>query len=466
MAEITQLHSVESAEPPSNIEAEQQLLGALLNNNGLYDKVASLTAGHFYEPLHGRIFEAIEDLVQAGDLASPVTLKARLEGDEGMADLGGPAYLARLSGAAMSSFAVRDYAALLSDLKARRDILAALETAEGALRDGQQATGDIALTLDGVLAGILAQRDAHRPTTILQAVTDALTDVRAAMDSGAMRGVSHGLPGLDRLIPIFGPGELILLGGRPSMGKTGVALSAALNAARAGHAVIIVSLEMLPKALALRAMSEASSQMKTAIPYTDMAAGRIAEFQRETLIGAARSVGELPISFLSRDYATIGAMLAGVREALKALPKAKVPLVVVDYAQLLQSPARSRYEQITDISIALKGMAMRLECPVLALSQLSRAVEQRDDKRPQLSDLRESGQLEQDADAVLFCYRDEYYIEREKPDDSDMDKIADWQQAMERAHNRLEIIVAKQRQGPVGVAKMRFNPALNIIWEG
>ena len=461
MTEIATLRSVETA--PHSVEAEQQILGAMLNNNTLYDKVARvLTREHFHDPLHGDIFDLVAEMVEAGDLASPVTLKERMSGNEGMKQIGGPAYLARLSAGAMASSMVLDYAALLSELKAKRDILAAMRVAQDAIPDGKSA--EIAAALEGALAAAVLHQDRSGPISMLTAVTDAIRDVQAAMETGVLPGVRSGLSELERLCPIFGPGELILLGGRPSMGKTGVALSIATAAARAGHGVVIVSLEMLPKALALRAVSEATAHSKRAVSYSKMAQGDVPEITRESMLDAARHVARLPIQFLSRDYSTIGAMTAGVREARKLLPQGKCPLVVVDYAQLLKSPAKSRYEQITEISIALKGMAMRLECPVLALSQLSRALEQRDDKRPQLSDLRESGQLEQDADTVLFCYRDEYYLEREKPDDIDEDGMEKWRGAMERARNRLEMIVAKQRQGAVGIAHMRFNPALNLIW--
>ena len=172
----------------------------------------------------------------------------------------------------------------------------------------------------------------------------------------------------------------------------------------------------------------------------------------------------LPITFLPRQYSDIGALFAGARQVQRAMGGG-MRLLIVDYAQLLRSQAKGRYEQITEISIALKALSGQLNVPVIALSQLSRQVEQRDDKRPILSDLRESGQLEQDADAVLFCYRDEYYLEREKPEDYDFDALGDWQAAMERVRNRLEIIVAKQRQGATGTAVVRFNPAINLVWE-
>lgn len=457
---VTPLRTEQSL--PHSIEAEQMVLGAILANNDRYNAVRLvLDGGMFYDPLHGRIWDHITDLIEAGDLASPVTLKARMVDDEGLRQIGA-GYLAKLVAVSPDSRSLRDYAGLVSDAAAKRRIVAAIRNASEQMNS--QTAGQIAADLETSLAEVAAATDRAGPMSMLAAVTEAMKDVKQAMESGELPGVRPAVGTLTDLVPMFGPGELILLGGRPSMGKTGVALSIATAAARAGHGVIIVSLEMLPKALALRAVSEASALGKQAVAFSKMAMGDVPDIHRDPMLEAAREVARLPIQFLSREYATIGAMTAGVREARKLLPKDKTPLVVVDYAQLLNSPAKTRYEQITEISIALKGMAMRLECPVLALSQLSRSLESREDKRPQLSDLRESGQLEQDADTVLFCYRDEYYIERQKPDEDDLDAMQAWEDALKRAHNRLEIIVGKQRQGPVGVAHMRFNPALNLIW--
>lgn len=246
------------------------------------------------------------------------------------------------------------------------------------------------------------------------------------------------------------------------MGKTGVALSIALNAARAGHGVCIASLEMNPEAMAMRALSEATANARNAVYYSKMRRGDMSEPQIDTLRKCAIEVANLPITFLPRNFADIGALMAGAKQAQRTM-QGGMSLMVIDYAQLLQSKAQNRYEQITEISIALKRLAGQMNVPVLALSQLSRAVEQRDDKRPMLSDLRESGQLEQDADTVMFCYRDEYYLEREKP--ADMEQMEAWESSMRQAANRLEIIVAKQRQGEIATARVRFNPATNLIWE-
>jgi len=196
-----------------------------------------------------------------------------------------------------------------------------------------------------------------------------------------------------------------------------------------------------------------------------MRKGEMTEAQMRSVLDVVqRDVADMPIEFLPPSYRDIGAIFAGVKQVQRRLG-GNLGLVIVDYLGLIKGDGKSRYEEITNISIALKGMALQLKVPVLALSQLSRAVESRDDKRPQLSDLRESGQLEQDADTVMFCYRDEYYLERERPPEDDIELWAKWDDARQKAKNRLEVIVAKQRQGEIGTAHMMFNPALNTIWD-
>lgn len=247
------------------------------------------------------------------------------------------------------------------------------------------------------------------------------------------------------------------------MGKTAAALSMALNAGRAGRSVAIASLEMTPEAMAMRALSEATANGGKAVEYKSMRRGDLSDFQVASLRASVAAVRDLPITFLPRQYNDVGALMAGVKQVARSTD---LKLVIVDYLQLMRSAIRGNTnEQVSDISKSLKSLAMQLNVPVLALSQLSRAVESRNDKRPQLSDLRDSGSIEQDADAVMFCYRHEYYLEREEPNFDELERHAKWQGAMEKARNRLDIIVAKQRQGDIGTARVRCNPALNLIWE-
>lgn len=453
---------------PHNVEAEQQLLGAFLLDmsaagRAFGEAVHAGGATLFFDPVHARIFDAIRAKERAGHLVSPVTLRDALRADEGLTQLGGPSYLARLAGAAISPQHATSYVDLLADLRRKRDLIQILNDAQGAIARGEDGSDAIAARLEASLMTV-EPVGSNRPVSMLKATNDALESAARAYrgdDSGA---ITSGIGALDRIVPGFWPGELVLLGGRPSMGKTAVALSFALNAARSGHGVCIASLEMAPEAMALRAISEATANMGRAVSYSQMRTGQMTADQFRSVISAKEKMHDLPICFLPPSYRDIGALLAGVKQT-KAKLGGNLRLVVVDYLQLLRGSGRSRYEEITEISIALKGMALQLGVPVLALSQLSRAVEQRDDKRPIMSDLRESGQLEQDADTILFCYRDEYYLERECPEEDDMVLFGEWQLALERSKNRLEVIVAKQRQGEIGTAHMRFNAATNVIWE-
>ena len=450
---------------PHSSEAEQALLGALLINSAATGDVARRGgAALFFDPLHAHIFGLMAAKEKRGDLVSAVTISDALRNHPGIEDVGGVGYVMRLTTASPASAAVPGHIAHLSDLAAKRNLVAAISGAAAAIAKGEDAAAVIASRLEASLIASEVHGGANGPVSILKAVTLAMDQVNAAYQGEDDGSVRTGIASLDALLAGLYPGELILLGGRPSMGKTAVALSIALNAARAGHGVCIASLEMNPEAMAIRALSEATAQSGQGISYSNMRRGKMDESEVRRVIGVSQSVGNLPIIFLPRNYSDIGALFAGAKQAQRAM-SGKMRLLVVDYLQLLRSPAKTRYEQITEISIALKALAGQLNVPILALSQLSREVEKRDDKRPIMSDLRESGQLEQDADAILFCYRDEYYLERERPDRANVEAYAAWQAAFDVSKNRLEIAVAKQRQGEVGTAHMRFVPATNLIWD-
>lgn len=461
------MNAVTSLRPdlaPHVTEAEQALLGCLLADQAHIGRCIRRGGSElFYDPVHAAIFEAIEAKTKAQALVSPITIADALREHDGLKDLAGGKYLARLLGASPSSATVPGYVDMLQDLRAKRSMIAAMSEAQAAITRGEDKAGAIAARLEASLV-TLGGNDGTGPVSMMLAVKTAMEQVRAAYHGEETALVKSGIHSLDRMIAGFFPGELVLIGGRPSMGKTGLALSIGLNAARAGKGVVIASLEMNPEAMAMRALSEATAHATGAVSYASMRRGEMTDDQVTSLRRAAAGVAELPIMFLPRQFADIGALFAGAKQAKRAMGD-EMDLLIVDYAQLLRGTAKTRYEQITEISIALKALAGQLNVPVIALSQLSRAVEQRDDKRPMLSDLRESGQLEQDADAVLFCYRDEYYVERMKPEDGDADAMDDWRAAMEKCRNRMEIIVAKQRQGEIGTAHCRFNPALNLVWE-
>jgi replicative DNA helicase len=450
---------------PHMVEAEQQVLGICLLVQDCVGRVmAKGGAGLFFDPVHAEIFEALAEKDKGGEFISPVTMADTLRGSEGLRVLGGPSYLARLAGSSMSAAALPSYLTMLADLRDKRKIGAVMAEAQASMARGEDSAALIASRLEAGLIEIEAGGKGAQPVSMLKAVVTAMDQIHAAYSGEEWAVVRSGIVSLDRMVSGFYPGELILIGGRPSMGKSGLALSIALNAARAGHGVVMASLEMNPEAMAMRALAEATGQAGLGVAYSGMRRGDLTEAQVRAVQHAAKGVGELPFMFLPRQFADIGALFAGAKQARRTMGD-NMRLLIVDYAQLLRSQAKSRYEQITEISIALKALAGQLNVPVIALSQLSRAVETRDEKRPMMSDLRESGQLEQDADAVMFCYRDEYYVERMRPEDNDLEAVAEWQTAMERCKNRLEIIVAKQRQGEIGTAHCRFNPALNLVWE-
>lgn len=448
---------------PHSIEAEQQLLGALLLTSDARDKIGPTgDESLFYDPVHAAIYTEIMRRHALGELVSPVALAPWAGSHEGVKELGGSAYLVRLAGASIAGSAAPEYAKMLADWREKRRLMDLFGSAQAELLSDAKGAGEVAGRVEAALMAVEG-RGGTAPVSMMNAVTEALRASNAAYSGEETSATLTHFGPLDRMLGGFYPAELILLAGRPSMGKTAAAISIALNVARCGQGVAIASLEMTPEALALRAISEGTAQNRNAVNYANIRRGEYNEAQQRSIIDAARLASELPIQILPQEYRDIGSLFAGAKRAKTILGDCGLRLLVVDYLQLLRADGRTRYDQITDISIALKGLAARLHCPVLALSQLSRAVEQRDNKRPMLSDLRDSGQLEQDADAILFCYRDEYYLEREQPDDGDA--LVEWQAAMGRVKNKLEIIVAKQRQGQIGTAHMRFNPALNLIWE-
>lgn len=446
-------------------EAEQQLIGTLIMASQMTPRVMRGGADAlFYNPVHAELYRLIEKKFSAGDLVSPITIKASLEGSDILADVGGYSYLAKLAGFYMSSNHewVQGIVTILGEYAQKRAIYFAVTEAQLELPRGDMSASDIAGRLEGRLVALQTTARADRPTTMQAAVHEGLAMAVEAYRDETASHVRFCIPALDDLVPGLHPGELTLLGGRPGMGKSAVALSIGLNVARAGHGVAIASLEMTPAAMAQRALSEATALVGNAVPYISMRRGDMSEDQMRTLMDCGEDVGNLPITFLSRAYSEVNALVGGLRQIVRATPNLK--LLIVDYAQLLQAPGRDRYQQVTNISMAMKSIAMSLNIAVMALSQLSRDIEKRDDKRPILSDLRESGQLEQDADNVLFCFRPEYYEAQKEPDSTNLDKLADWHLRMEEVRGRLDIIVAKQRMGITGTARCRCDFSTNLVW--
>ena len=455
---------------PHNVEAEQQLLGAILTSNDVYDRVASLVGPqHFFEPVHARIFEVAAARIQKNAIASAVTLKAFLEDDPGLKELGGPAYLARISGAAIGAYAARDYAQMIYDLAVRRELIGlGRDISEKAARVDVDVEPKEQITeAEQALYALGEQGQSEGGfQSFLRAVTDAVQVANAAYQrDGQLSGLPTGLVDLDAKLGGLHRSDLLILAGRPSMGKTSLATNIAFSIARAyrkgqradgtegavdGGVVGFFSLEMSAEQLAARILSEASEVPSEQIRRGDMTEG---EFRR--FVEAAKELEACPL-FIDDTPALPISQLATRARRLKRMHG--LDALVVDYLQLVR-PAKakdSRVNEVSEITQGLKAIAKELDIPVLALSQLSRQVESREDKRPQLSDLRESGSIEQDADVVMFVFREEYYAEREKPSDDKLEAMAEWQARMEALHGKAEIVIGKQRHGPIGTVDLSF----------
>jgi replicative DNA helicase len=464
---------------PHNIEAEAALLGALMIDNRLVEDVQlKLRADHFYESSHGRIYDAILKLVDKNMVANPVTLRPMFEGDVELKELGGPAYLAQLTGSGAALIGARDFATQVYDLALLRALV-------GVGRDMVEKAVDTSESVDPKSQIEQAELSLYRVAeeggeqggvkTFGQATKLAIAMAERALNSGGhVSGITTGLDSVNAKIGGLHPSDLIILAGRPGMGKSSLAMNIAYNAARrlardmedgiepaksVGAAVAIFNLEMSADQLATRILAEASG-----ISSENLRMGKISQNDFRNLARAAAELENLPLYIDDTPALTIAALRTRARRLKR---QRGIGMVVVDYLQLLQGGGRggdqNRVQEISDISRGLKQLAKELHVPVIALSQLSRAVEQREDKRPQLSDLRESGSIEQDADIVMFIYRDEYYVAAREPkrpgegDDAKSFEAHDqWMRDMERAFGISELIIAKQRHGATGKVKLRF----------
>ncbi len=455
---------------PHSIEAEQQLLGAILTNNDVFDRIAAIIGPkHFYDPVHAKIFETAAARIAKNALASPVTLKTFLEDDEGLKELGGPAYLVRLAGAAISAFAARDYTTMIYDLSIRRELIKVG-------RDIAAKAAKVDIASEPKEQIVEAEQELYRLAeqgtsdsgfqSFLRAVTDAVYVANAAYQrDGGLAGVSTGLNDLDKKLGGLHKSDLLILAGRPSMGKTSLATNIAFNIAKAyrkgklpdgtdgtvnGGVVGFFSLEMSAEQLAARIRSEASE-----VPSDQIRRGDMTEQEFRRFVDAAKQLESCPLFIDDTPALPISQVAARARRLKRTHG---LDALFVDYLQLLRGAGRSenRVNEISEITQGLKAIAKELDIPVIALSQLSRQVENREDKRPQLSDLRESGSIEQDADVVMFVFREEYYKEREKPGDHELEKMAAWQDEMERLHGKAEVVIGKQRHGPIGTVDLSF----------
>ena len=457
---------------PHNIEAERGLLGAILVDNRAHERVSEyLRPEHFALPQHGKIYEAVGKLVERGQLANPVTLKRFFEQDEALSDVGGPAYLAELASTAVTVINAAEYGRVIYDLHLKRELIAIgqdiVDTAFGGeidqsgtnqIEGAEQSLYDLATT-GNYEGGFQAFKEA-----VISAIDMAET---AHKRDGALAGVTTGLADVDKLLGGLHPSDLLILAGRPAMGKTALATNIAYNAAKTysetngeeGAVVGFFSLEMSAEQLASRILSEQAE-----ISSDKMRKGEVPNEQFPRLVAASQELYKIPVFIDDTPALTVSALRTRARRLKR---QHDLGLIVIDYLQLVQGSSQSksdgRVQEVSEITRGLKTLAKELEVPVIALSQLSRQVEQRDDKRPQLSDLRESGSIEQDADVVTFIYRDEYYVGKAEPqrrpeegDDKFVQRYGNWQERLEKCRNLAEFIVAKQRHGPVGTVKLMF----------
>jgi len=461
---------------PHNIEAEQALLGAILVNNEAFYRVSDfLDPVHFFEPIHQNIYQLSRDLVRAGKIATPVTLKTFLDAAIDIGGLTVGQYLARLAAEATTIINAEDYGRTVYDLAIRRALITVGEdmvnvafdapvdfSPRQQIEDAERRLYELAETgrYDGGF-----QRFAQALTTAVDMAAHAY------QRDGKLSGLATGLDDLDRMMGGLQPSDLVILAGRPGMGKTALATNVGYNVAKAwrgevkpdGHTVTVnggivgfFSLEMSAEQLATRIIAE-----QTGIPSNQIRRGNIGEGDFERIKDYSIELQHLPL-YVDETGGLSVAQLAARARRLKR--QRGLDLLVIDYLQLLQGSTRrsseNRVQEITEITTKLKALAKELNVPILALSQLSRQVESRDDKRPQLSDLRESGSIEQDADVVLFVYREEYYHLMRKPLESNREKFAEWLAESDKVHGKAEVIIGKQRHGPTGTVELQFDAAV------
>jgi replicative DNA helicase len=456
---------------PHNIELEQALLGAILVNNEAFYRVSDfLEPRHFFEPVHQKLYELAGSLIRVGKTATPVTLKTFLPTDLDVAGLTASQYLARLAAEATTIINAADYGRSIYDLAIRRSLIVIGEDVVNAAYDApvderpqdqiEQAERNLyALAETGRYDGGF-QRFAQALTAAVEMAANAY------QRDGKLSGLASGLKDLDRMMGGLQPSDLIILAARPGMGKSALATNIGYNVARAweggvgadgrilstnGGIVGFFSLEMSAEQLATRMIAE-----QTEIASYKIRRGEISPSDFDSIAEASREMERIPFYIDETGGLSIAQLSARARRLKR---QRGLDLMIVDYIQLLQGSSRraqeGRVQELTEITTNLKALAKELNVPILALSQLSRAVETRDDKRPQLSDLRESGSIEQDADVVMFVFREEYYIRNKEPQVG-TDEHFKWQAEMSRVHGRAEVIIGKQRHGPTGTVQLQF----------
>lgn len=467
--------------PPHNYEAERALLGAILMTNRAYERVGDFLRGeHFADPVNAVVFDACAALIEKGAPANPITLRTHLESNDLVQAAGGVTYLTNLAASAVTIINTADYGRLVYELFLRREMIAIGEEVVNQAFDADpdSSADDMVDRAEERLFSLRASSETGGLVDIGDAVDGALAQAQIAhQHRGALIGVTTGLRDLDNQLSGLHQTDLVIIAGRPSMGKTALATTIAYSAAQyfattdrpehRGKAVAFFSLEMSKEQLSNRVMAHMGK-----LDSHSIRAGRLTNEEFERLVMAGGDLRAVPLKIDDTPASTVAAIRTRARRVARrrtAAGESGLGLIVIDYLQLISPPGRARAEnrvqEVSAITSGLKALAKALNVPVVALSQLSRAVEQREDKRPQLSDLRESGTIEQDSDVVMFTYREQYYLEREEPQqraDETNERFHDrhnkWEARLHAVHNTAEIIVSKQRHGPIGTVKTHFDP--------
>ena len=446
---------------PSNLEAEQALIGSVLVNNDIIDEVSTIiNAKEFYDPMHSKIYNLIESLHNKGMIANPITLKNSFENDAGLTEIGGTEYLVKLTRFSSSVKQSIDYAKIIHEKFVKRELVQISQNlSDEAINETDDKTGESIIQDTEKSLFDLAERGTFQQSFLKfnQALDQTIEMATNAMKSDqGIVGIPTGLVDLDERLGGLHKSDLVIIAGRPSMGKTALATNIAYHASKKlfdenkKSSVAFFSLEMSSEQLSTRILSE-----QARIKSNDIRRGKVTEDEFNRLIETSRNIHELPL-YIDETPAITIATLSNRARRIKRL--FGLDLIVVDYIQLMSAGNRrqeGRVQEISEITQGLKALAKELSVPVLALSQLSRAVEQRDDKKPQLADLRESGSIEQDADVVMFVFREEYYLERKEPKLGTIEH-AEWQSKMNEILGSADIIIGKQRHGPTGNVKVEF----------
>jgi replicative DNA helicase len=455
------INNAQSKQPPSNIEAEQALIGSVLVDNDIIDEISNIiNSGKFFDPIHRKIYEVIETLNTKGMIANPITLKNYFENNNGLNEVGGVDYLIKLTRFSSSLKQALDYSKIIHEMFVKRELISISgniaqechddeleKTGENIIEDAEKSLFDLAER------GSFSQSFLKFNKAIDQTIEMATLAMKS--DQGIV-GVPTGLTDLDEKLGGLHKSDLVIIAGRPSMGKTALATNIAYYAAKKiqereeKSSVAFFSLEMSSEQLSTRILSE-----QARIKSNDIRRGKASEEELNRYIETSRDIYELPL-YIDETPAIAISTLSNRARRIKRL--FGLSLIVVDYIQLMRTSSKrydGRVQEISEITQGLKALAKELSVPVLALSQLSRAVEQRDDKLPQLSDLRESGSIEQDADVVMFVYREEYYLEKKMPKLGSIEH-AEWQSKMNDVHGLADIIIGKQRHGPTGNIHVEF----------